>query len=208
MRECPSVLREGNREVLALEIRRQLLGTKRRAKTPRLLTPDRGPSPAALRPAPVPKKYHDLAGDHAEQPGEGPGTAEGGRASRGSTRLGNSRRETPVRPRAGFSARSMARPSVRLNANPNRPDSPERRTLQAAQIGNRRHRLRFGLTRPQPPKPRGIARFSASVGAEWRAISARATSVAVDGVQGVLVSGVRSLLSRESTGNLSDFRHP
>jgi len=60
-------------EVLALEIRSQLLGTMRRAKTPRLLTPHRGPSPAALRPAPVPKKYHDLAGDHPEHPGEGLG---------------------------------------------------------------------------------------------------------------------------------------
>lgn len=65
-------------EVLALEIRSQLLGTKRRAKTPRLLTPHRGPSPAALRPAPVPEKYHELLGDHPEHPGEGlgPGRAK------------------------------------------------------------------------------------------------------------------------------------
>jgi len=61
-------------ELLALEIRSQLLHTKRRVKTPRLLTPHRGPSPAALRPAPVPKKYHDLAGDDPEHPGDGLGS--------------------------------------------------------------------------------------------------------------------------------------
>ncbi len=60
-------------EVLALEIRRQLLGTARRAKTPRLLPRCRGKAPAPERVMPVAKKFHDLVGDHADHPGEGLG---------------------------------------------------------------------------------------------------------------------------------------
>jgi len=60
-------------EVLALEIRRQLLGTARRAKTPRLLPPYRGQPPAAERIKPVPKRFHELIADHPDHPGTGRG---------------------------------------------------------------------------------------------------------------------------------------
>jgi DNA (cytosine-5)-methyltransferase 1 len=60
-------------EVLAREIRVQLLDSKPRDKRPKLLPPRRAtvprPEPAAL----VPKKYLKLQGDHAAHPGEGRG---------------------------------------------------------------------------------------------------------------------------------------
>ena len=60
-------------EVLALEIRRQLLGTKRTAIEPKLLPTLRSPVPPPVRVLPVPQKYHHLFGDHDEHPGEGRG---------------------------------------------------------------------------------------------------------------------------------------
>jgi len=56
------------------------------------------------------------------------------------------------------------------------------------------------------PKPRGIAGIARDVLGWMERVSAHEDSMAVDGVWGELVSGVRSLLSRENTGNFSDFR--
>jgi len=64
---------EGLAEVLALEIRRQLLGTKRSAMGPRLLPPLRSAVPPPERTLPVPKKYHRFIGKHHDHPGEGRG---------------------------------------------------------------------------------------------------------------------------------------
>ncbi len=60
-------------EVLALEIRRQLLGSARRSKAPRLLPPSRGRAPAPERVITVAKKFQALVGDHADHPGKGRG---------------------------------------------------------------------------------------------------------------------------------------
>jgi DNA (cytosine-5)-methyltransferase 1 len=58
-------------EVLAREIRSQLLMDCTQSK-PKLLPPTReAPKPERVRP--VPKKYHELIGDHAPHPGEGKG---------------------------------------------------------------------------------------------------------------------------------------
>jgi DNA (cytosine-5)-methyltransferase 1 len=59
-------------EVLAREIRRQLLDAPLKGPL-RLLPPRRGKVPRPERVAPVPVKYHALAGDHAEHPGTGKG---------------------------------------------------------------------------------------------------------------------------------------
>jgi DNA (cytosine-5)-methyltransferase 1 len=60
-------------EVLAREIRVQLLGASPWRKTPSLIPKKRAIVPAPERPLPVPKKYRDLAGPHAEHPGTGRG---------------------------------------------------------------------------------------------------------------------------------------
>jgi DNA (cytosine-5)-methyltransferase 1 len=60
-------------EVLALEIRRQLLGSSRRSPTLKLLPPRREPVPAAEKVRAVPVRYHELTGNHADHPGEGRG---------------------------------------------------------------------------------------------------------------------------------------
>jgi len=60
-------------EVLALEIRRQLLGNARRLSLPMLLPPDRGVPPAPDRIKRVPSQFRKLAGNHADHPGEGRG---------------------------------------------------------------------------------------------------------------------------------------
>lgn len=52
----------------------------------------------------------------------------------------------------------------------------------------RTRRLRFGLTRPQPPKPREIACFSRTICGWMRKVSAVADSMAVEGVGGQLLS--------------------
>ena len=68
-------------EVLALEIRRQLLGTKRRALKPKLLPAVRSPVPQPEQVLPVPKKYHHLIGEHDDHPGKrrGPGSRKASR---------------------------------------------------------------------------------------------------------------------------------
>jgi DNA (cytosine-5)-methyltransferase 1 len=61
-------------EVLARAIRKQLLG-HRIELTASLVPEPRLPLPEPERPGPVPRKYHDLAGDHKAHPGTGQGYA-------------------------------------------------------------------------------------------------------------------------------------
>lgn len=60
-------------EVIAREIRGQLLNRPIRGKGLCLLPPRREPAPPPERVAEVPPAYHSLVGDHAEHPGEGLG---------------------------------------------------------------------------------------------------------------------------------------
>lgn len=60
-------------EVLARSIRSQLLGHRPRRRPPRLLPPDRSPSPPAEPMQPVLGKYQSLVGSHAAHPGTGRG---------------------------------------------------------------------------------------------------------------------------------------
>ena len=66
-------------EVLAREIRRQLLGDKRVSRKLKLLPPVREPVPPRTRVRPVPEKYHSLIGDHDDHPGEFQGRRSLGR---------------------------------------------------------------------------------------------------------------------------------
>jgi len=60
-------------EILAWEIRVQLLGSRRRRRSPKLLPPRRGLPPAAEIPQPLPGKYKRLVGEHPDHPGTGKG---------------------------------------------------------------------------------------------------------------------------------------
>lgn len=60
-------------EILAREIRRQLLGDRLKAGDPTLLPPLRRPIPSPERLARVPSKYQPMIGDYADHPGEGKG---------------------------------------------------------------------------------------------------------------------------------------
>lgn len=60
-------------EVLAVEIRRQLLGGRRNSAEFRLMPTRRGPPPPPEKTTPLPKKYRPLIGDHSDHPGEGLG---------------------------------------------------------------------------------------------------------------------------------------
>jgi len=60
-------------EVLAREIRTQLLGRRALTKPLVLLPPDRSPAPPPERTKAVPAKYHPLVADHAAHPGTGKG---------------------------------------------------------------------------------------------------------------------------------------
>lgn len=74
-------------EVLAREIRVQLLG-RRIKRDPALARPAAGVSaPPAARPAAVPPGYHSLRGDHEAHPGTGRGFGAAGRAAARSGRL-------------------------------------------------------------------------------------------------------------------------
>jgi len=57
-------------EVLAREIRTQLLADKRFSGPLKLIPPERGPIPPPEPLAKVPKKYRNLIGDHPDHPGE------------------------------------------------------------------------------------------------------------------------------------------
>lgn len=60
-------------EVLAREIRRQLLGARRMNPRLKLMPPWRGAAPTPEKVARVPKKYRPLIGEHSDHPGEGLG---------------------------------------------------------------------------------------------------------------------------------------
>jgi len=60
-------------EVLAREIKTQLLGYRRTREPLRLLPPDRSPAPPPDRVRPVPAEYQRLAGRHQAHPGTGKG---------------------------------------------------------------------------------------------------------------------------------------
>jgi DNA (cytosine-5)-methyltransferase 1 len=60
-------------EVLAKEIRKQLLGHKRIRKALKLLPPVRNPVPQPERILPLAKKYQCYIGNHDDHPGEGKG---------------------------------------------------------------------------------------------------------------------------------------
>ncbi len=88
--------------------------------------------------------------------------------------------------------------------------------MGTAQLGNRDNRrprplldleltVSGSLTQTQSPKtPRNRVFFRISSGS-YRKVSARRDSMAVGGVKGELVFATRSLLGRESTGNLFDL---
>jgi DNA (cytosine-5)-methyltransferase 1 len=61
-------------EVLAREIRRQLLGARRTNAGLKLLPPRRGPAPPPEKVTRVSKKYRALIGEHSDHPGEGLGS--------------------------------------------------------------------------------------------------------------------------------------
>lgn len=60
-------------EILAWEIRKQLLGVRGWPRAFKLLPPKRDDQPDAERVAPVPKSYEQYFGNHADHPGEGKG---------------------------------------------------------------------------------------------------------------------------------------
>jgi DNA (cytosine-5)-methyltransferase 1 len=62
-------------EVLARQIATTLLGLRSAKGVPRLLPPDRSPTPAAEPVASVPKKFRALIGEHSAHPGTGLGNA-------------------------------------------------------------------------------------------------------------------------------------
>lgn len=72
-------------EVVAREIKSQLLGGRRRSHPPALLPPNRGPAPRAERRHPLRRKYAHLIGEHTDHPGPGLGP----RARRGARRRAN-----------------------------------------------------------------------------------------------------------------------
>ncbi len=93
-------------------------------------------------------------------------------------------------------------------AKPNRRTGQQRKMWAAASFGPGIRRLRFGYARPQPPRPREFAGFSGSILGSGREVSALVAWVAVRGVLSELVSAASSLLSRENTGNFSEFMLP
>ena len=60
-------------EVVARQIRVQLLGLKPLRGAPKLMPPARSPVPAPEKVAPVPRKFRKLVGDHDAHPGTGKG---------------------------------------------------------------------------------------------------------------------------------------
>ena len=60
-------------EVIAREIRGQLLGKPVKKKKLQLLPPRRSPTPPPERVTKVPTAFRTLVGDHAEHPGTGQG---------------------------------------------------------------------------------------------------------------------------------------
>jgi len=73
-------------EVLACEIKTQLLGIRPRRRQLKLLPPNRGEPPPAEGLRPVPTKYLSLVGEHSDHPGTGKGFASARRSRRESAR--------------------------------------------------------------------------------------------------------------------------
>ncbi len=67
-------------------------------------------------------------------------------------------------------------------AKPNRRTGQQRKTCATALIDPETGRLRFGIKRPQPPRPREFAGFSGSILGSGREVSAPTDWVAVGGV--------------------------
>lgn len=67
-------------EVLAREIRVQLLGLRPLRIAPRLMPPDRAPAPPPERARPVPARFRAMVGAHEAHPGTGKGTRASARA--------------------------------------------------------------------------------------------------------------------------------
>ena len=65
-------------EVLAREIRRQILGHRVPRREPKLMPPRRHDTPLPEKPAPLPSKYKHLIGEHEAHPGTGKGYARHG----------------------------------------------------------------------------------------------------------------------------------
>src|SRR5262249_8055138 len=68
-------------EVLARQIRAQLLGSRPKGGRPKLMPLRRKPIPPPERVAVVPRKYRSLVGQHADHPGEGKGRRAAARRS-------------------------------------------------------------------------------------------------------------------------------
>jgi DNA (cytosine-5)-methyltransferase 1 len=68
-------------ETLAKEIRRQLLGIRENTKKLKLMPPLRAECPPPEPISVVPRKYHELIGDHAAHPGTGKGRSASARIS-------------------------------------------------------------------------------------------------------------------------------
>jgi len=66
-------------EVVAREIRVQLLGLRPIRGAPKLLPPDRSPAPPPEPVARVPTKFRSMIGEHSAHPGTGKGNAASGR---------------------------------------------------------------------------------------------------------------------------------
>ncbi|MBX7096679.1 MAG: DNA cytosine methyltransferase [Myxococcaceae bacterium] len=60
-------------EVIGREVRRQLLGESRVSVSPKLIPPDRGSPPVAVKPQAVPRRFRQLVGVHTPHPGTGKG---------------------------------------------------------------------------------------------------------------------------------------
>ncbi len=78
-------------EVLAWEIRHQVLTDGARQQGLKLMPPDRGRAPRPERRRPVPREYHHLRGDHAPHPGEGHGPGVAGATGRSDTKAPRAR---------------------------------------------------------------------------------------------------------------------
>lgn len=72
-------------EILGREIRRQFLGKGKARGALKLMPPVREPVPPAEKTAAVPRKYHELIGDHEDHPGEGKGWRKRVKAQNGKT---------------------------------------------------------------------------------------------------------------------------
>ena len=85
-------------EVIAREIRRQLLEDRTPPGPLRLLQPARTPVPAAEEPAPLPSKYLPLIGAHPAHPGEGKKRAQPSMGERSNVLHGTLEKDNVIQP--------------------------------------------------------------------------------------------------------------